>query len=421
MDKALYQQYVQLLRDELQPALGCTEPIAVAYAAALARQTLGVLPERIIAKCNGNIIKNAKSVTVPNSGGQKGIEAAATLGALGGNADKKLEVLTDLTEAQIALSRQLAAEGYCQVALEEGDAELYVEIIAMAGQETATVILRDKHTNVYRIEKNGQVLQAQLDLAVSKDGDDTPLTVDAILDFARSLDTADVQDLFERQISFNSKIAQEGIDKNYGVGIGKKLLNLYGNTVQVRASALAAAASDARMSGCDLAVVINSGSGNQGITVSLPVVEYAKELNVSREMLYRALAISNLVSIHIKRGIGSLSAFCGAVSASAGSAAAITFLQGGSGEQIVNAISNTLAILSGVVCDGAKPSCAGKVSQAIECAVLASSMALRNDNFQTGDGIIGDTIEATVSNVSRLAKEGMKETDIEILNIMIGK
>jgi len=420
MEKERYERYVQLLRDELQLALGCTEPITVAYAAALAREALDALPERVIARCNGNIIKNAKSVTVPNSGGQKGLEAAATLGVLGGKAEKQLEVLTDVTAEQIARSRELVAQGYCRVELAEGLASLYVEIIAQAGDDTASVIIEDRHTNVVRIERNGLVLQEQ---SAEQQSDECAafLTIDGILEFARFLHTEDVRELFERQITFNTKIAQEGIDHHYGVGIGKKLLGIYGNSVQVRASALAAAGSDARMSGCDLAVVINAGSGNQGITVTLPVVEYAKELNVSREMLYRALAISNLVSIHIKHGIGSLSAFCGAVSASAGSAAAITFLQGGSGEQIGNAISNTLGILSGLVCDGAKPSCAGKVSQGIECAILASNMALRNDNFQNGDGIIGGSIEDTVANVSRLAKEGMKETDIEILNIMIGR
>ena len=420
MEKKIYDGYIQVLNDELMMALGCTEPIAVAYASAIARKTLGCFPEKIVAKCSGNIIKNVKSVIVPNSGGQTGIEAAAILGAIGGNADKALEVLTDITEDQISLSKKLVAQKLCEVELAEGVANLYVSITAYAHGENAVVVIEDKHTNVIKIEKNGETLLSK-EMAEQNHHDRSFMSVESILDFADELNTDDVKELFDKQIACNTKISEEGLKNHYGASVGIRMLEVYGDALATRASAKAAAGSDARMNGCDLPVVINSGSGNQGITVTLPVIEYAKALGADMDKTYRALAISNLMAIHLKSGIGSLSAFCGAISASAGCSAAITYLRGGNRQQICKSISNTLGIMAGVVCDGAKASCAGKIAQGIQCAILASGMALDNDDFNWNDGILGSDIESTIKNIARLGRQGMKDTDVEILNIMIGK
>lgn len=422
MDKTIYKKYVEVLKKELVMALGCTEPIALAYASAVARKELGAFPEKITAICSGNIIKNVKGVTVPNSGQQKGIEVAIILGALGGNADRKLEVLTEITEKQIEESRKLVKSGFCSVKLAEGVANLYICIIAKNREDIVKVEIVDKHTNIVNIEKNGKkLLHKQYTLEKGKSNKQNSMSIKEILDFAEAVKIEDLSDLIETQIRCNTLIAEEGLKKSYGVSTGKELLTIYGSDVAIRARAMAAAASDARMSGSDLAVVINSGSGNQGITVSIPVIEYAKELKSSKEKLYKALILSNLVAIYIKKDIGSLSAYCGAVSAGAGSSAGITYLMGGTRNQILNAVSNTLAIASGMICDGAKPSCAAKISVSVDTAIVASKMALDDNNFSGGEGIIMDDVEVTLSNVGRLGRIGMKETDIEILNMMIGK
>ena len=390
-------------------ALGCTEPIAIAYASALARAQLGRMPEKIIAYCSGNIIKNVKGVTVPNAGGQKGVEAAAILGALGGNPDRQLEVLTEITEEQIAQSRKLAAQRICQVRLVEGVANLYVRIEMTAGEDSATVVIADKHTHVVQISKNGEDILNELDQSAEEDRvcNRTFMSVDGILDFAESVDLEDVRDLLSHQISCNAAIAEEGLRNSYGAEVGRSILALYGDErVETRAKAYAAAASDARMSGCDMPVVINSGSGNQGITVTVPVVQYAQALGASEEKLYRALVISNLIAVHLKTGIGRLSAFCGAVSAR---------------DQIKMTIANTLGTISGVVCDGAKASCAAKIASAVEAAIISGKMAARNKYFPGDEGILGEDIEQTIKNIGRLGRNGMAATDVEILKMMIGQ
>ncbi|MGI6182156.1 MAG: serine dehydratase subunit alpha family protein [Agathobaculum sp.] len=424
MDQKLYNQYITVLNEELVTALGCTEPIAIAYASALARAQLDRIPDEIIAYCSGNIIKNVKGVTVPNSGGQKGVEIAAILGAVGGNPDKQLEVLTSITPEQIALSRQLAADHLCKVELVEGVANLYIRIEMRAGEDSALAEIADKHTNVTRISKNGKNLlhkEVQLDDGSASHKRDF-MTISGILDFAEALQVSDVKPLLDHQIDCNMAIAEEGITNTYGANVGKNILKLYGgNDVETRAKAYAAAGSDARMSGCDMPVVINSGSGNQGITVTVPVVQYAQELHASEEQLYRALTISNLVAAHLKSGIGSLSAFCGAVSAATGSGAAITYLRGGSRAQIEQTISNTLGTISGMVCDGAKSSCAAKIASAVDAAILADKMSDNNDYFKGDEGILGEDIENTIRNIGRLGRKGMHDTDTEILHMMIGQ
>jgi len=424
MDRIIYDRYIQVLNEELITALGCTEPIAIAYAGATARKYLGCMPKQITVYCSGNIIKNVKGVTVPNSGGQKGVEAAAILGALGGCAEKQLEVLSTVNKEDIDRSRELAAAQLCRVKLMEGVASLYIRLEAVAASDTVSVEIVDRHTNIVRIVKNGENL---LDKKYSLNRGDADfgrdfITVNGILDFAEEVHIGNVKQLLDHQIQCNMTIAEEGLHRPYGANVGKNILKLYGNeNVEARAKAYAAAGSDARMSGCDLAVVVNSGSGNQGITVSVPVVQYAKELKVSKEKLYRALVISNLIAAHLKTGIGPLSAFCGAVSASTGSGAGITYLRGGSRKQIIFTIGNTLGSVSGIVCDGAKPSCAAKIASALEAAILADKMAFNNDYFKGGEGILTDDIEDTIRNIGRLGREGMHETDTEILNMMVGK
>jgi len=423
MDRKTYENYIGVLKEELVMALGCTEPIALAYASAVARKELGAFPEKITAICSGNIIKNVKGVTVPNSGNQKGIEAAVILGALGGNPDKKLEVLAGITEEQIAESKKLVKSGVCSVELAEGVANLYICIISANRKDVVKVEIVDKHTNIVNLEKNGKKL-VHKQYTLNREGDAgrrSFMSIEGIMEFTEAAKVEDLSALLDTQIRCNTLIAQEGLNKPYGTNTGKKLLEIYGDDVATRARAMAAAGSDARMSGSDLAVVINSGSGNQGITVTLPVVEYARELKCEKEKLYKALILSNLTAIHIKDNIGSLSAFCGAVSAGAGSSAGITYLLGGTEEQIANAVSNTLAIASGIICDGAKPSCAAKISISVDAAIMASKMALSGNNFNGGEGIVMDDVEETISNVGRIGRIGMKETDIEILNMMIGK
>jgi L-cysteine desulfidase len=423
MDKNIYKQYVNVLNEELLAALGCTEPIAIAYASAVARKTLGAFPQKMTAYCSGNIIKNVKAVTVPNSGGQKGVEAAAILGMLGGDPDKKLEVLSAITPDQIEQSRRMVSEGLCEVKLVEGVANLYIRMELFAGVDTAKVEIIDKHTNIVAIERNGIKLMDRkyhLDTGSSNHKRDF-MSIEGILDFVDTLDINDVKKLLDEQVKCNLAIADEGLKNSYGANVGKNMLRLNGNDVVTRAKAYAAAGSDARMSGCDLAVVINSGSGNQGIAVSVPVVEFARELKVSDDRLYRALTLSNLVAVHLKSGIGSLSAFCGAVSAATGSGAAISYLHGGTRHQIENTIINTLGTVSGIICDGAKPSCAAKVAAAVDAAILADEMSFNDDYFKEGEGIITGDIEATIQNIGRLGRVGMKDTDVEILNMMIGQ
>ena len=423
MEKSLYDNYVNILKHELIPALGCTEPIAIAYASAKARQVLGEMPDRIEMNLSGNIIKNVKGVTVPNSGGLKGMEVAAVLGVVGGNADAALEVLESVKPEDIELTKKLVAQGICTCELAEGVANLYVEARVYKDGHSAEVTILDHHTNIVKVVKDGEVLVDRKSEDENADAgiDKSKLTLKDIIDFANEVKIEDVKEVLGRQLTMNKAISQEGLDNPWGAQVGKTLLASRGNDVVTRACARAAAGSDARMSGCSLPVVINSGSGNQGITVSMPVYTYAEEWNISEDKLYRALCISNLVSVHIKYFIGSLSAFCGAVSAACGSGAAIAYMYGASYDQIGQTIINTLGNVGGIVCDGAKSSCAAKISSAVNAALLGFQMAIEGKGFQNGEGIVLEDVEQTIKSMGHVGRVGMAGTGIDILNIMIGK
>ena len=416
-----YQAYIQILKEELIPAMGCTEPIALAYAAAKAREVLGCIPERVHIGASGSIIKNVKSVIVPNTNHLKGIPAAATAGIIAGDASKELEVISDVTEAQTKEMAKYLEE--TEITVEHIDNGCIFDIIVevFAGKDSAKVRIANYHTNIVRIEKNGKILHYVPVEGASEEGltDRTLLDVKSIWDFINMADIDDIREVLSRQIEYNSAIADEGLAGNYGANIGTVLLNTYGSDVRTRAKARAAAGSDARMNGCELPVVINSGSGNQGMTCSLPVLEYAKELHVSDDKTYRALALSNLIAIHQKTGIGRLSAYCGAVSAGAAAGAGIAYLCGGGYEEVIHTVVNALAIVSGMVCDGAKASCAAKIAASVDAGILGYNMYLQGQQFYAGDGIITKGIEGTIDNVGRLGKDGMKETNEEIIRIMI--
>ena len=425
MNKETYQTYLAILNSELVVAMGCTEPIAIAYAGAKARQVLGQMPEHCTVYCSGNIVKNSKGVTVPNSGGLKGIIVAAILGIAGGDSTRNLAVLETITEQDLALTHKLLAEDFCQCELLEDVAGLLIHIKVSAGQETAEVVIVDYHSNIVRITKNGIDLFLKQNESVQtqeKVPDKALLNVKDILAFADQVKLEDVEELLSLQIRYNSAISQEGLDNPYGVQVGRTLMADFDSTnVKLRAKAAAAAGSDARMSGCALPVVINSGSGNQGITVTMPVVEYAREYGATREQLYRALVVSNLVAIHQKKYIGSLSAYCGAVSAACGSGAAIAYMLECTYEEICTTITTTIASIGGMVCDGAKPSCAVKIASAVDAALMALHLSRKNLCFQPGEGLVNEDIEKTIVNIGRMGREGMKATDIEIINIMLGK
>lgn len=422
MEKQLYDNYVKILTHELVPALGCTEPIAIAYAAAKAREVLGVMPDAVELCCSGNIIKNVKGVKVPNSNGMKGIDVAATLGIVGGRAERELEVLQEVTQEDIDLTKKLVAKGFCTCTLKEGVENLYIVAKVTAGNHSAEVTIVNRHTLISQIVKDGEVI---FQLATHEESpeyvDKSLLNVRKILQFADELNPEDVKEVLDRQIEMNSAIADEGMANAYGAQVGRTLLKEYGNDVKVRARARAAAGSDARMGGCSLPVVINSGSGNQGMTVSLPVIEFAKELKVTRDRLYRALAVSNLIAIHQKKYIGSLSAYCGAVSAACGAGAAITYLYGGDYEDVSFTIVNTIANVGGIVCDGAKSSCAAKIASAVDAAIMAHYMGMHHRAFQPGEGIVQEDVEKTIKSMGYIGRVGMKDTDTEILNIMIDR
>ena len=402
MDSALYANYLAILHHELVPALGCTEPIAIAYAAAKARQILGEFPDSVEMHLSGNIIKNVKGVTVPNSGGLKGIDIAALLGITGGNADKALEVLEGIRPEHIRQAQELAEKHICSCTLAEGVSNLYICANVRKDSHYAEVTIVDQHTNITRIVKDGQVLFSGETTEKKQEEppvDKSKLTVKDILDFADQVKIEDVRELLERQIRLNTAISQEGLDNNYGAQIGKTLMHVWGKGITTRACARAAAGSDARMGGCSMPVVINSGSGNQGMTVSLPVITYAEEWEVSRAKLYRSLVVSNLVAIHQKYYIGSLSAYCGAVSAGAAAGAGIAYLCGGGYEEVIHTVVNALAIVSGMVCDGAKASCAAKIAESVDAGILGYNMYLRGQQFYAGDGIVTRGVEATIHNI----------------------
>lgn len=425
MDKTdiRYQAYIDILKEELIPAMGCTEPIALAYAAATARELLGCIPERVRIGASGSIIKNVKSVIVPNTGHLKGIAAAAAAGIVAGNADKQLEVISCVTSEQEAQIQDLME--HVPITVEHIDEGVTFDITVdlYHGADSSRVRIANYHTNIVHKEKNGRVL---LDLPVKEETDEgltdrSLLDMEGIWDFINSVDVADIREVLDRQATMNMKIAQEGLNGDYGANIGKVLLDSCGQDVQTRAKAMAAAGSDARMNGCELPVIINSGSGNQGITVSVPVLVYAEELGADEEKTLRALALSNLCAIHQKTMIGRLSAYCGAVNAGSGAGAGIAYLCGGTFKEIVHTVVNSLAIVSGIVCDGAKASCAAKIASAVDAGLLGYNMYKRGQQFYGGDGIVTKGVEETIKNVGRLGKDGMRQTNEEIIQIMTGQ
>ena len=419
-----YAAYLRILAEELVPAMGCTEPISISFCAAKARELLGALPEAITVAASGNIIKNVKSVVVPNTGGRKGIETAAAVGVVAGDPSRELEVIASVTpEQREALGRYLETVSI-QVLPADTDLVLDVTVTVCSGGHSASVRVANQHTNIVSMVKDGETLfeapAVGCGTTPAASPDRALMDFDDIFDFADTVDIEDVKPLLDRQIAYNTAISREGLQGDWGANIGSTLLKIYGDDVKIRARAAAAAGSDARMSGCELPVVINSGSGNQGMTVSLPVIEYARELNSPPERLYRALTLSNLTAIYQKEGIGRLSAYCGAVSAGASAGAGIAYLLGGGRTEAAHTIVNALAITSGIICDGAKASCAGKIAAAVDAGILGYYMFLNGQEFHGGDGIISKGIESTLRNVTRLGKEGMKETDEEIIRIMTG-
>ena len=416
-----YQTYVQILREELIPAMGCTEPIALAYAAAKARDVLGVVPERIVLQVSGSIIKNVKSVIVPNTGGLKGLRAAVSAGVVAGDASRELEVIAEVSPQQMEdMVTYMDMTPIDIRHIEEGHV-FDIIITAFAADSSATVRISDYHTNIVLIEKDGRVLHDSRDHRQNESGraDRALLSLEGIWDFANSVDLSDVCELLGRQIVYNTAIADEGLKGNYGSNVGKTLLKIQGDDVRVRAKAMAAAGSDARMNGCDMPVIINSGSGNQGITCSVPVIEYARELGASHDALLRALVLSNLITIHEKTGIGTLSAYCGAVTAGSGAGAGIVYLLGGSFEDVCNTVSNALAISSGIICDGAKASCAAKIAVSLDSAMLGFDLNRFDNEFEAGDGIVMEDIDSTISGVGKIGKDGMRHTNDTIIQLMI--
>ena len=423
-----YQTYIGILREELVPAMGCTEPIAVAYAAAKAREILGVLPDRVLIRASGSIIKNVKSVIVPNTNHLRGIPAAAASGIIAGDASRELEVIASVSaQKKQEIQHFLESADITTEYLDEGKVFDLI-VIVYKGEHHVAVRISDTHTHIVFIEKDGIVIyeddsdrNSNGNQASTKRTDRSQLSIEDIWDFAMTVDPEDIRDVLERQIAYNTAIAEEGLRGDYGANIGKTLLKYYGNDVRVRAKAMAAAGSDARMNGCELPVIINSGSGNQGITCCLPVVEYAKEMKSSPEELLRALVLSNLIAIHEKTGIGTLSAYCGAVSAAAGAGAGITYLCGGGYVDMIHTVVNSLAIVSGIVCDGAKASCAAKIASSVDAAILGYHMYRNGQEFKGGDGIVMKNIEATIRSIGQLGKEGMKDTNQTIIKLMLGE
>ena len=417
----LYQQYLAILKEELRPAMGCTEPIALAYAGALAKKLLGADPERVQVAVSGNIIKNVKSVVVPNTGGLRGIAAAVCAGIIAGDAEKELQVISEVSLEQQTQLRHFMDTVNCTIMPSDSSLVFDIDITLLRGDESARVRIVNHHTNVVYQRKNDTVL---LDLPITETFEDhltdkSCLTIEKIVEFADSLEIEDVREYVSKQIAYNMDIAKAGLEGNWGANIGSVILRRQGASLEKRACAWAAAGSDARMSGCEKPVIILSGSGNQGITASVPVAIVAQEMNVSEDDLIRAVVVSDLVTIHQKTGIGRLSAYCGAISAGCGAGAGIAYLRGGRFHAVAHTVVNAIAILSGTICDGAKPSCAAKIAAAVDAGILGYDMYLENQQFYGGDGIVTKGVDKTVINVGRLAREGMKETDKTILEIML--
>ena len=419
--KEIYSAYTEILKEELMAAMGCTEPIALAYAAAIARRELNDLPDKVLVQTSGSIIKNVKSVIVPNTGHLKGIPAAVSAGIVAGNPDKELEVIADVSKDDIKNIEKFMQEKEIVVEhLDEGII-FYIVITLYKGEDYAKVHIINSHTNVVLVEHNHQVLKSSdcLNDMPSDTAKYELLNMKDIWDYINHVELVDIKDILDRQIAYNMAIAEEGLQADYGANIGKVILSSDANSLKARAAAMAAAGSDARMNGCELPVIINSGSGNQGITVSVPVITYAKELKATDEQLYRALALSNLTAIHQRTPIGRLSAYCGAVNAGAAAGAGIAYLSGGDYEAVIHTVVNALAIVSGIICDGAKASCAGKIAFAVEAGILGYNMYMQGQQFYGGDGIVKKGIEDTLKSVGRLGKDGMKGTNEEIIKIML--
>lgn len=413
-----YVQYVKILKEELVPAMGCTEPISIAYAAAKARAVLGETPLSAKVAVSGNIVKNAKSVTVPHTGGMRGIISAFAAGLVAGDADAELEVIAHVTDEQIEEIRKVKETFDVEVVTPEDARVFDIGITLYSKNHESYVRIVDTHTNIVSVKLDGKTIYENMPQEEEK-ADRSGLSVENIIEFADKVDVADVEEVLQRQIDYNMAIAEKGLKESYGANIGKVLLRAYQPDIKITAKAYAAAASDARMNGCELPVIINSGSGNQGITASVPVVVYARGLHISKEKLYRALCVSNLITIHLKAGIGALSAYCGVVSAGAGAACGVAYLLGGRMEEISHTLVNALAIDSGIICDGAKASCAAKIATAVESGLLGLNMFYNGNEFFAGDGIVKAGVENTIKSVSQLAQRGMRETDKEIIRIML--
>lgn len=418
----LYRQYIAILEEELRPAMGCTEPIALAYAAAKAKAVLGTVPRRVEARVSGNIIKNVKSVVVPNTGGLRGIAAAICAGIIAGDAKKELQVISSVSEEDRATLKEYLSSSPVEISPSDSGLVFDIDLTLHAGNgDFSRVRIINHHTNIVLIQKNNEIL---LELPVAESSEDhltdkSCLSIEKIVEFADCLDVEDVKDCVGRQIEYNMAIAKDGIENDWGANIGSVILKHQGMSLEKRVCAWAAAGSDARMSGCEKPVIILSGSGNQGITASVPVVIVAREMGASEEELLRAVVVSDLVTIHQKTGIGRLSAYCGAISAGCGAGAGIAYLRGGRFHAVAHTVVNAIAILSGTICDGAKPSCAAKIAAAVDAGILGYDMYLEKQQFYGGDGIITKGVDKTVVNVGRLAREGMKETDKTILEIML--
>ena len=427
LDNAKKEKYVQILREELVPALGCTEPIAIAYTAANLRKIMGGVPDEILIESSGNIIKNAKSVIVPNTGGMKGMEASALIGLIGGNADKGLEVLADVTEEHVKLAHEYLAKSCTKLKLMDTPASLHIRITGKLNGDTGVAELIHQHTNIVLLKKNDEIIFEKpfsLESAAGALTDRSCLNVKDILEFADTVPVDEVSPIIMRQVEYNMRVSEDGLKSSYGIETGKNILKYNQKkgdnfSVKVQAEGEVAAASDARMCGCSYPVITNSGSGNQGLAVSVPVVVYARENKLSEEKLIRCLIVSNLLAIHQKTGIGRLSAYCGAVTAGAACAAAITYMKGGSYEQVCGTIANTLGVVSGILCDGAKQSCAAKIASALDSALFAHEPAMDGDFFAGGDGVVKDDIEKTIAGIGVVAAQGMRKTDEVVLQVML--
>lgn len=414
-----YTSFVNILREELIPAMGCTEPIALAYAASLCAKTLDEEVLSVKTSISGNIIKNVKSVVVPNTNGLKGIEASIAAGIVAGDSDKKLEVISVVSETQKDKIKQFLNENCIKVMPSKSEEALDIDILCVGKNHQATVRINQTHTHIVKITRDHEVLfEDHSRMQKAEKSDRSCLSVESIIRFADEVKIEDVKDILDRQIECNYAIACEGLKNDYGANVGKVLLDTYGLDVKVKARAYAASGSDARMSGCEMPVIINSGSGNQGMTASLPLIIYAKEEQVSDELLYRSLVVSNLITIHLKTGIGRLSAYCGAVSAGCGAGCGIAYMHGGKYELIAHTLVNAIAIASGIVCDGAKPSCASKIAVSVDAGIIGYAMALHGKEFKDGEGLVLKGVENTINNISRLSSKGMKKTDEEIIEMM---